>query len=377
MTLRVAVTGAGPAGFTVVAALLAADDLDVSVDLIDRAELPDGLLRHGPAAGRQRLRGAAAQVDQVLGDERVTYFGNVEVGSRITLDELCRTADAVVLASGAPQDLPLDIAGRDSVGIGTISHVQAWLAGGADVDVDELDLAMDTAVLLGVSADTLGIAEVLCGRIPARASEEVGERLANSRLRYVQLVDPRSPSETSVPEQLPENLMVRNELTPVGVVGRNRARAVRCVHRPDRYGRVVTEDLRAQLLLRQRADSFYWSGIDEARGHIAHDGVRVLAGGTPVAGLYVVGWAGRDPADRGSHSDDAAALLAAIRADREALTPADTTLADVLAARGIEASRLNGWSAAAVTDELLDRFAGEGQLPLADYESLIGQVDED
>jgi hypothetical protein len=48
-----------------------------------------------------------------------------------------------------------------------------------------------------------------------------------------------------------------------------------------------------------------------------------------------------------------------------------------LAARGIEASRLNGWSAAAVTDELLDRFAGEGQLPLADYESLMDQVDED
>jgi ferredoxin/flavodoxin---NADP+ reductase len=377
MTLRIAVVGAGPAGFAVTSALLADVGLDVTVDFIDRAALPDALLRHGPAAGAQRLREAASDVDSVLRDGRVTYFGNVEIGAGLPLDELRCTADAVVLTTGAPRDLPLEIAGRDSVGVGTVTHLQAWLNGNADVEVAELDLAMDTAVLVGISAETLRVAEVLCGRTPPGVSDEVADRLTNSAIRHVQLVDPRSRSELDLPEKFPDNLVVRTGLTSVGVVGRNRARALRCLHRPDSHGRVLSEDLRAQLLLRPRAESFCWQGIDESRGHIAHHHSRVSAGATPAVGLYVAGWAGRAPSDKGSHADDAAAVVAAIHADVATLPHPHEPLADALARHGIEASRVDGWSAAVATDALLDRFAGEGKAPLADYEALVGQVDDD
>ena len=332
----------------------------MTVDLVDRAALPDALLRHGPAAGAQRLRAVARDVDSVLHDSRVTYFGNVEIGAGLPLDQLRRTADAVVLTTGAPRDLPLEIAGRDSVGVGTVTHVEAWVTGNADVEMVELDLAMDTAVLVGISAETVRVAEVLCGR-----------------MRHVQLVDSRSRSEFDLPEEFPDNLVVRTGLTPVGVVGRNRARALRCLHRPDLYGRVVSEDLRAQLLLRPRAESFCWHAIDENRGHIAHHHSRVLAGGSPAVGLYVAGWAGRAPADRGSHGDDGAAVVAGIRADVATLPRPTESLTDALTRHGIEASRVSGWSAAVATDVLLDRFAGEGKAPLADYEALVGQADED
>jgi len=171
--------------------------------------------------------------------------------------------------------------------------------------------------------------------------------------------------------------VVRTELTPVGVVGRNRARALRCLRRPDRYGRVVSEDLRAQLLLRPRAESFCWRGIDEHKGRIAHRDGRVLVGAAPVAGLYVAGWAGRAPSDNGSHAGDAAAVVTAIHADLAGLSRPGESLADTLAERGIGASTASGWSAAEATEVLLDRFAGEGVAPLADYAALLGQVDED
>lgn len=377
MTFRIAVVGAGPAGFAVASALLADCGPDVGIDLLDRAALPDGLLRHGPAAGAQRLRDVANGVDAVLGDSRVTYFGNVEVGAGLPLEELRCAAHAVVLAVGAPRDLPLDVAGRDSVGIGTVSHVEAWLTGNPDVGVDELDLAMDTAVLVGVSPDTMRVAEILCGRPPAPVSGAVADRLAGSGMRHVQLVDPRPRREIALPPELPANLVVRTELTPVGVVGRNRARALRCLRRPDRYGRVVSEDLRAQLLLRPRAESFCWRGIDEHEGHIAHRDSRVLIGAAPAAGLYVAGWAGRAPSDNGSHAGDAGAVVAAVRSDRKTLSRPRTALAETLAGRGIRASGQNGWSAVAATEVLLDRFAGEGAAPLADYAALLGQVDED
>ena len=85
MTLRIAVVGAGPAGFAVSSALLADSSLDVTVDLIDRAARPDALLRYGPAAGVRRLRDIARSVDAVLRDTRVTYFGNVDIAARCRL----------------------------------------------------------------------------------------------------------------------------------------------------------------------------------------------------------------------------------------------------------------------------------------------------
>ncbi len=377
MTFRIAVVGAGPSGFAVASALLADTALDVRIELIDRAALPDGMLRHGPAAGSRRLRDVAKDVDAVLRDSRVRFFGNVEIGSRLTLDELRRITDAVVLTSGAPRDLPLDIAGRDSVGIGTISHVEAWLTGSADVQVAELDLTMDSAVLIGISPETVRVAEALCGRTPPGVSGAVADRLTNSRLRHVQLVDQRSGPEVMMPDKLSGNLVARTALTPLGVIGRNRARALRCLHRPDPYGRVISEDLRAQLLLGPRAESFCWPGIDQNQGHIAHRDGRVLIGATPTAGLYVAGWAGRAPCHGGSHVDDAVAVVAAIHADLATLSCPSKTLADILTERAIQASSLNGWSAVAATDMLLDRFAGEGTAPLADYQALMEQVDED
>ena len=377
MTICVVVVGAGPAGFAVASALLADSALDARVELVDRAARPDGLLRHGPAAGRRRLREVADNVDAVLRDDRVRFFGNVEISSGLPLDELRRTADAVVLATGAPLDLPLDIAGCDSVGVGTVTHVEGWLTGSADVHVAELDLAMDSAVLLGVSPESVRVAEVLCGQTPPDAPGAVTKRLTDSALRHVQLVDPRPRAELGLSCQLPKHLIVRTELTPVGVVGRNRARALRCLHRPDPYGRVLSEDLRAQLLLRPRAKAFLWKGIDQERGHIAQRDGRVLAGSTPTAGLYTAGWAGRAPSGTGSHAGDAAAVVAAVRADLAGLSRPGKSLADKLAERGIGASSASGWSAAAATTVLLERFAGEGAAPLADYEALLEQVDED
>ena len=377
MTFRVAVVGAGPAGFAVASALLADTGLDVTIDLVDRASLPDGLLRHGPAAGAHRLRDVARDVDAVLSDGRVTYFGNIVVGAALPLSELRFAADAVVLATGAPRDLPLDIAGRDSVGIGTVSHVQAWLAGNADVEVAELDLGVDSAVLIGISAETCAVAEALCGRTPASVPAEVTDRLAASRLRHVALVDPRPDSEIELPQEFSANLVVRTGLTPVGIVGRNRARALRCLHRPDRYGRVVSEDLRAQLLLRQRTESFCGPGTDEDGERIAHHDGRVLTGATPMPGLYMAGWAARAPYDKGSHADDAAAVVAAIHVDRATLPRPSKTLANVLTHRGIDVLTADGWLAVAATDALLARFVGEGMAPLADYDALVEQVDED
>ncbi len=377
MHRRVIIVGCGPAGFAVASALLAQQQYDVAVELIDRAARPDSLLRHGPAAGAARLREAARQIDAVLSDKRVAFYGNVDIGSRLPLQDLRAAADAVVLATGAPADLPLDVAGRDAVGVGAVSQVEGWLCGNADVDAAELDLDLDSAVLIGMSPAGLGVARALCGAVPADVPADIQARLARSKIRQVQIVDPRSAAEVELPQHVPDKLVLRTELTPVGIVGRNRARALRCLRGPDRDGMVVSKDLRAQLLLRPRAESFCWPGLDADNGHIAHAGARVLVAGRPSPGLYVAGWAGRSAQEKGSHADDAVAVTDAIGSDLAALPVASRTLADALADTAIEPRGLAGWSALQAIELLLKRFAGAGTLPLADYGALMAQVDED
>jgi hypothetical protein len=77
---------------------------------------------------------------------------------------------------------------------------------------------------------------------------------------------------------------------------------------------------------------------------------------------------------KGSHADDAAAVVDAILADTDSFIAPRHPLGEILANR---TGTRGGWSAAAATEVLLDRFAGEGTLPLADYGALYDQVDED
>jgi hypothetical protein len=117
--------------------------------------------------------------------------------------------------------------------------------------------------------------------------------------------------------------------------------------------------------------------LDDDRGHIAHEAGRVLCQGSPQLGLYVAGWAGRAPGEKGSHRDDAIAVIDAIRTDLPALSATKRELSQVLSALQKEPTELGDWSATRATATLLDRFAGEGTLPLADYDALMDQVDED
>jgi len=138
-------------------------------------------------------------------------------------------------------------------------------------------------------------------------------------------------------------------------------------------GRVVTEDLRAQLILRPRATRFGWPELDRKGGFLAHDKARVFSGGAVAAGLYVAGWAGRDPSAVGAHAADADAVVTAIHADAVKLPSPEADLTDIVT----RASTLGGWSAVAATERLLDRLAAEGQAPLADYQALLAQADDD
>ena len=78
--LRVAIVGAGPAGFYTAEALLKQKDLVCTIDFFNRFPTPFGLVREGVAPDHQSIKAVTRVYDKIADNPRVRYFGNVTVG---------------------------------------------------------------------------------------------------------------------------------------------------------------------------------------------------------------------------------------------------------------------------------------------------------
>ena len=70
---------------------------------------PYGLVRYGIAADHQGTKNVTRQFDKLFTRDGVRFAGNVCVGTDIAFEELALSFDIVVLATGLPQDRPLEI----------------------------------------------------------------------------------------------------------------------------------------------------------------------------------------------------------------------------------------------------------------------------
>src|SRR5216684_7828158 len=86
--LRVAIIGAGPTGYYAADQLLRQDGVVVEVDMFDRLPTPYGLVRAGVAPDHQKIKSVTAAFDKVAANPRFRFFGGVELGRHVTVDDL-------------------------------------------------------------------------------------------------------------------------------------------------------------------------------------------------------------------------------------------------------------------------------------------------
>ncbi len=196
--LRVAVVGAGPAGFYAAEALLKGRD-DVSVDLLDRLPTPYGLVRFGVAPDHQKLKSVTRLYERTLGDERLRYLGNVEFGQHVTLGDLRRHYHAVVIAVGAPADRRLGIPGEDLPGSLSATEFVAWYNGLPDHADLHVPLDATTAVVIGVGNVAIDVTRVLAKSVDELAQTDMAdhaiEHLKSSTIEEIVIVGRRGPAE--------------------------------------------------------------------------------------------------------------------------------------------------------------------------------------
>ena len=199
--LRVAIVGAGPAGFYAAAALLEAPGVEAEVDLFERLPAPFGLVRFGVAPDHQRIKRASAAFERTVSSDRCRFFGNVEVGRDLSVQELLEHYDQVLLTTGSATDRKLDIPGEELAGCHGAAMFVGWYNGHPDFAGERFDLSGSRAVIVGVGNVALDVTRILLRNPDELASTDITayslEAIRQSRVREVVLLGRRGPVEAA------------------------------------------------------------------------------------------------------------------------------------------------------------------------------------
>ncbi|TPW71544.1 FAD-dependent oxidoreductase [Schumannella sp. 10F1B-5-1] len=197
--LRLAVVGAGPAGIYASDILLKHERaFDVSIDLFDHLPAPYGLVRYGVAPDHPRIKGIINALRDVLDRGDIRIFGNVRFGVDITLDDLKKHYNAVIFATGAVKDAPLDIPGIDLPGSYGAADFVSWYDGHPDFP-REWPLEAQSLAVIGNGNVALDVARVLAKHaddlLPTEIPANVYEGLKKSPVTDVHVFGRRGPMQ--------------------------------------------------------------------------------------------------------------------------------------------------------------------------------------
>jgi ferredoxin--NADP+ reductase len=200
---KIAVVGAGPAGYFTAQAFQNAqnEDLSFSIDMIERLPTPWGLVRSGVAPDHPKIKTVSKVFEKIARDQNFRLFANVEVGKDVSLKDLREQYDAVVLATGASKGRKLGIVGEDLKNSLSAANFVSWYNAHPDYENVEIDLTCDTAVVIGAGNVAMDVARILAIDPAELDSTDIAEHalaaLKASNIRTVIICGRRGPEHAA------------------------------------------------------------------------------------------------------------------------------------------------------------------------------------
>ncbi len=202
-TYRIAVVGAGPAGYFTAQAFQKAksETLNFSIDMIERLPTPWGLVRSGVAPDHPKIKNVSKVFEKVAIEEGFRLFANVELGKDLLLKDLREVYDVVVLATGSPAGRKLGIKGEDLINCFSAAEFVPWYNGHPDFTDVEVDLTSDTAVIIGAGNVAMDVARILAldptELDPTDIAEHALKIFKSSKIRKVIICGRRGPEHAA------------------------------------------------------------------------------------------------------------------------------------------------------------------------------------
>ena len=200
---KVAIVGAGPAGYFAAQALqnLQTEDLQFSIDMIERLPTPWGLVRSGVAPDHPKIKTVAKVFEKVANEPNFRLFANVELGSDLTIEQLKEKYDAVVIATGSALGKKLGIPGEDLPGSMSAATFVPWYNAHPDFKDESIDLSSETAVVIGAGNVAMDVARMLALEPseldPTDTADHAIDALKQSAVRTVIISARRGPEHAA------------------------------------------------------------------------------------------------------------------------------------------------------------------------------------
>jgi ferredoxin--NADP+ reductase len=356
-SFKVAIVGAGPAGYFAAQALqnLANDERSFSIDMIERLPTPWGLVRSGVAPDHPKIKTVSKVFEKIASSENFRLFANIEVGEDITIAQLKDKYDAVIIATGSSLGKKLGIPGEELRGSLSAAEFVPWYNAHPDFVGVDAPLDADTAVVIGAGNVAMDVARMLALEPseldPTDTADHAIDALKKSNIRKVYISARRGPEHAAFTSPELRELPKLEHTNVVMNQAEIEAAIIRAGVEPEKD---VKSNLDAMLLIAQNPKSehertmeFLFQhtpkeiiGTDRVEGVVYSTpngdvtikcGVVITAIGYQAQGidgvpyengkvvnvdghvgenLYVVGWAKRGPSGViGTNKSDAAAVI--------------------------------------------------------------------
>ncbi len=206
---QIAIVGSGPAGYYTAEAAQKQWGDDVRVDIYDALPVPYGLIRTGVAPDHQSIKGVSRRYEATSLSDNVRFIGNVLVGGDISIEELQGLYDAVILATGAPNDRELGLPGEELANIYGSAGFVGWYNGHPNFADLNPDLSGKSAVVIGAGNVALDVARIMAKtRVEFGGSDIVKhalDSLDGSGIERITFLVRRGPHEIAMtPKELGE-----------------------------------------------------------------------------------------------------------------------------------------------------------------------------
>jgi ferredoxin/flavodoxin---NADP+ reductase len=198
--LRVAIVGAGPAGFYAAGHVLDAKQ-PVCVDLFDRLPTPFGLVRAGVAPDHPKIKSVVRVYEKTAAKEGFRFFGGVELGRDLHRADLLERYHAVIYAIGAAIDRRLGIPGEDLPGSEAATDFVGWYNGHPDYPDLEFDLNCERVVVVGngnVAIDCARMLALSAGELRTTdCADHAIDALTSDAVKEIVILGRRGPAQAS------------------------------------------------------------------------------------------------------------------------------------------------------------------------------------
>lgn len=206
---HIAIIGSGPAGYYTAEAAGKQWEDEARIDVFDKLPVPYGLIRTGVAPDHQSIKGVARRYEKTALSENVRFVGNVTVGEDVSVPELQDFYDAVIFATGAPEDRSLGLEGEDASNIFGSAAFVGWYNGHPEFAEIDPDLSRRHAVVIGMGNVALDVARILSKTEDELAGSDIVEHalsiLRSSKLETITILGRRGPHQIMMtPKELGE-----------------------------------------------------------------------------------------------------------------------------------------------------------------------------